>query len=251
MADGVQITSGSGTTIATDQVTDGTLGTGIQVQYVKLMDGTIDSVNKGIIDSSGRLATLATQTGTWTVQPGNSANTTPWLMQPSDGTHSAAVDASHGLKVLAYIDSSSVNANGQATMANSAPVVISSNQATLAIAADTSQIANGASGTMLTQTGAAPTFSTSGAHTVVALVSSKKIRILSAWITVNGAVNFNFQSHTTTATKTGLTYCAAAGDGLVLPFNPLGWFDTVAGEALDINLSGSVAVDGYINYVAV
>jgi hypothetical protein len=28
------------------------------------------------------------QHGTWTVQPGNTANTTPWLVQPSDGTHS-------------------------------------------------------------------------------------------------------------------------------------------------------------------
>lgn len=29
---------------------------------------------------------LATQSGTWTVQPGNTANTTPWLMQPVGGT---------------------------------------------------------------------------------------------------------------------------------------------------------------------
>src|SRR6266566_4976660 len=30
---------------------------------------------------------LATQSGTWTVQPGNTANTTPWLAKPHDGTN--------------------------------------------------------------------------------------------------------------------------------------------------------------------
>ena len=33
------------------------------------------------------------QSGTWTVQPGNTANTTPWLIRPSDGTNSAAIKA--------------------------------------------------------------------------------------------------------------------------------------------------------------
>ena len=33
---------------------------------------------------------LATQSGTWTVQPGNTANTTPWLVTPVAGTTNAA-----------------------------------------------------------------------------------------------------------------------------------------------------------------
>lgn len=45
MADGVDITAGSGTKIGTDQVVDGTLGT-VHVQYVKLMDGTLDGTGK-------------------------------------------------------------------------------------------------------------------------------------------------------------------------------------------------------------
>jgi hypothetical protein len=32
-------------------------------------------------------AANATQAGTWTVQPGNTANTTPWLVKPHDGTN--------------------------------------------------------------------------------------------------------------------------------------------------------------------
>jgi hypothetical protein len=35
----------------------------------------------------------STQSGTWTVQPGNTANTTPWLTRLSDGTNSAAIKA--------------------------------------------------------------------------------------------------------------------------------------------------------------
>ena len=52
MSDNVQITSGTGTSIAADELVDGTLGT-VKVQYVKLMDGTIDGTTKGVIGSNG------------------------------------------------------------------------------------------------------------------------------------------------------------------------------------------------------
>jgi hypothetical protein len=42
---------------------------------------------------------LATQSGTWTVQPGNTANTTPWLATINQGGNSATVTASNALKV--------------------------------------------------------------------------------------------------------------------------------------------------------
>jgi hypothetical protein len=42
---------------------------------------------------------LATQSGTWTVQPGNTANTTPWLTSISQGGNTAAVNASSQLSV--------------------------------------------------------------------------------------------------------------------------------------------------------
>lgn len=46
---------------------------------------------------SGTVA--ATQSGTWTVQPGNTANTTPWLTTINQGGNSASVSASNALKV--------------------------------------------------------------------------------------------------------------------------------------------------------
>jgi hypothetical protein len=46
---------------------------------------------------SGTIA--ATQSGTWTVQPGNTANTTPWLTTINQGGNSAAVTGANALKV--------------------------------------------------------------------------------------------------------------------------------------------------------
>lgn len=48
MADNVAVTAGSGTNIAADEVTDGTLGS-VKVQYVKIMDGTLDGTAKATV----------------------------------------------------------------------------------------------------------------------------------------------------------------------------------------------------------
>lgn len=127
MADNVAVTAGSGTTIAADEVVDGTLGT-VKVQFVKLMDGTLDGTNKLVIDASGRVTVNGVQSGTWTVQPGNTANTTPWLMRPSDGTNNVTVKAGStgsaaASDVAMVVTVRDQNANGRNTPANSTPVV--------------------------------------------------------------------------------------------------------------------------------
>lgn len=53
--------------------------------------GTTTQPVSGTVGISGTVA--ATQSGTWTVQPGNTANTTPWLIRPSDGTNNVNVKA--------------------------------------------------------------------------------------------------------------------------------------------------------------
>lgn len=99
----------------------------------------------------------ATQSGTWTVQPGNTANTTPWLTTINQGGNSATVTAANALKVdgsaVTQPVSGTVTANqggapwsqnitqvggsavtlGQKTMANSFPVVISSDQTVIPV----------------------------------------------------------------------------------------------------------------------
>ena len=55
MSDGVDLTNPAGVAAA-DEVTDATLGL-VKVQYVKFMDGTLDSTNKAIVDSNGAFRT--------------------------------------------------------------------------------------------------------------------------------------------------------------------------------------------------
>lgn len=129
-------------------------------------------------------------------------------------------------------------------------VTVASDNTPFQVAAsnETSSIYNGT--TALTPLFSAIVASSSGATTIIALVSSKKIRVLAMELTASGAVNVKWQSHVTPTDLTGLAYFAANG-GYVLPYNPVGWFQTVSGEALDINLSGAVAVGGSITYVTV
>lgn len=94
------------------------------------------------------------------------------------------------------------------------------------------------------------TISVSATGTLVALVSAKKIRVLSYVLVANGAVNVKFQSHVTPTDKTGLFYLIA-NTGVSSGYSPVGHFESIAGEALDLNLSASVAVGGHLTYVEV
>lgn len=85
---------------------------------------------------------------------------------------------------------------------------------------------------------------------VVAAVTSKKIRVLSYQLSYSGTVNAKWQSHVTPTDLSGLLY-GVAGSIVNSGFSPLGHFETIAGEALDLNLSGSVAVGGHLTYIEV
>jgi hypothetical protein len=81
MADNVTL-PGSGAVVATDEVTDGTLGT-VQVQYMKLMDGTLNSTNKAFVNSAGELAIVASGEAA----SGAAVSGNPVLIGGSDGTN--------------------------------------------------------------------------------------------------------------------------------------------------------------------
>lgn len=92
--------------------------------------------------------------------------------------------------------------------------------------------------------------STSGNNTIVAAVTSKKIRVVAAQLTSNGTVNAKWQSGAGGTDVTGLAYLVA-NTGYVLPYNPVGWFETASNTLLNLNLSGAVAVGGSITYIEV
>jgi hypothetical protein len=233
MPENVQITPGTGDTVAADQVTDGTLGTA-KVQYVKLMDAAIGGTTKAGVSGDG----LATKGKLW------------------DGTNIAAVKAASTAPaasdpaLVVALSPNAINANGATVAANSAPVVLATNQATLAVAQDTSQLAVGLSGTMATPIKVKISVAAATTTTLVAAVASKKIRVVAMYMISTGANTVNLQSHTTTSNSDGLPAYAANG-GIVLNYNPIGWFDTVAGEALDMVTSAASQVSGQLAYVAV
>lgn len=92
--------------------------------------------------------------------------------------------------------------------------------------------------------------SASGNNTLVAAVTSKKLRVLAYNFIANGTVNAKFQSGASGTDLTGLKYCVANG-GICAPFNPLGWFETAAGVLLNMNLSAAIAVGGELVYLEV
>lgn len=85
-----------------------------------------------------------------------------------------------------------------------------------------------------------------GANTLVAAVSGKKIRLLSAHMVSVGANSAKFVSG---STDIGGTFAFAANGGMVLDFNEHGWYETAAGEALVLNLSAATAVGISFQYM--
>lgn len=171
------------------------------------------------------------------------------VVQTSYGSGNAAVKITNPLRLIDNSTGSSLSITNGAAAVTVANVVQVSQTSAVVSTDDTSAVYNGV-GVTLTPKFAKVTASSSGATQVVAAVSSKKIRVLSISIVCNGAVNVKFQSHVTPTDISGLHYFAANG-GMVMPYNKVGWFETVAGEALDINLSGAVAVGGTVTYVEV
>lgn len=144
-----------------------------------------------------------------------------------------------------------LNSNGQAVMAQSAPVTIASDHS--AVRTTTGQRIDAV---FNDQTALVPKFaviscSTLGNNTIVAAVTSKKIRVLGYNLMGNGAVNVKFQSGASGGDITGLKYIAGAGGGICAPYNPVGWFETTAGVLLNLNLSAAIAVGGELVYVEV
>lgn len=90
----------------------------------------------------------------------------------------------------------------------------------------------------------------SGNNTVVAAVAGKKIRVLGYKLSAVGTVNAKWQSAAGGTDLTGLNYMVA-NTQVVVPYNPAGWFETIAGELLNLNLSAAIAVGGELVYVEI
>ncbi len=192
-----------------------------------------------------------------TASAGTNLNTSALALE-SGGNLATIAGAVSASKVNVVIASGTVTTVSTVTAVTTVSTVTAVTAITNALPAGTNllgkvsnaqQVANLYNGTTAVTPQYAPiTASSSGATTVVAAVSGKTIYVLRWSLSANGNVNVNWQSHTTTGTATGLHYLtqyASAGGA----YCPAGIFATASGEALDINLSASVAVGGELTYV--
>ena len=167
----------------------------------------------------------------------------------------AGVTSSGTLRVVLPTDQSVIPVSD-----NSGSLTVDQSRTSSSIEASLSTDAIMAAGTALTPKFAKISCSTSGENTLVAAVTSKKIRVLSLALTVVGtALSIYFKdgaagtaifadgTNPIPLDKTGAT---GAG-GLVLGFNPTGWMQSASGAALILNLSTAQAVAGALTYVEV
>jgi hypothetical protein len=108
--------------------------------------------------------------------------------------------------------------------------------------------------TLLTPKFAAIAAATSGNNTLVTNPNAgKKIRVLAMMIVAGAAGNIYFTSDTGTVIFGGSTnkINLAANGGFVLPFNPVGWFETAADADLTMNASSTGPFSGGLVYVEV
>lgn len=113
---------------------------------------------------------------------------------------------------------------------------------------ETSQMT--AAGTVVTPKFAIIDGATSGDNTLVAAVTSKKIRVLALFVVSAGTVNVRFESGAGGTALTGQMNLIA-NTGFSLSYNPVGWFETASNTLLNMELSAAVSVDGSLVYIEV
>jgi hypothetical protein len=113
---------------------------------------------------------------------------------------------------------------------------------------ETSTIYNGT--TALTPKFAIIDAATSGDNTLLAAVTSKKIRVHALWLVAAGTVNVRFESGAGGTALSGQANLVA-NTGFVLDWNPAGWFETASNTLLNLELSAAISCDGGFLYTEV
>lgn len=90
------------------------------------------------------------------------------------------------------------------------------------------------------------TSASSGANQIVAAVAGMRYRVLSVVAVATAANSIKFQS---ASTDISATWPLGANGGFVLPFNEHGWFETNAGEALNVNFSAATSTGVQVHYI--
>lgn len=106
-------------------------------------------------------------------------------------------------------------------------------------------------GTARTPVFAAIDAATSGDNTLVAAAGAgNKVRVHQLLLVAAGTVNARFESGAGGTALSGQMNLVA-NTGFVLPYSPIGWFETAANTLLNLELSAAVSVDGVLAYTVV
>lgn len=85
---------------------------------------------------------------------------------------------------------------------------------------------------------------------VAAAAAGVKIRVVGGFLVNTTAQSITFKSGAGGTAITGPLPLGALGQ-LVLPFNPMGYFETAAATLLELSLSGGTQIGGTLQYVTV
>jgi len=144
--------------------------------------------------------------------------------------------------------------NGKITTCNTGAVTVSTQPVrdrltdNVGVAIQTDVILNDT--TALTPKFKSISASSSGDNTLVSAVASKKIRVLSLVLIADDEVDVRFESGASGTALSG-QMALTTNTGFVLPFNPVGWFETASNTLLNLELSDAVGVNGCLTYVEV
>jgi hypothetical protein len=131
----MNVKDAAGSTVAVEKpLTPGQATMANSRPVVLASDQSALTVASHAVTNAGTFAVQAAQSGTWTVQPGNTANTTAWKMQLYDGTTALPILAgSSGAPATSApalaVSVRDVNPNGPAAASSSSPVVAQGQQA--------------------------------------------------------------------------------------------------------------------------
>jgi hypothetical protein len=91
---------------------------------------------------------------------------------------------------------------------------------------------------------------TLGDNTLLGAQTAKKIRVMQIAFSVNADTDLYFADGAGTVIYGGSSnkQSIAAKSGFVLPFSPIGWFETAASQLLKLNLSAANKATGVLAY---
>jgi len=260
-------------TVAATQSGTWNVGTVTTLTSVTNPVAVTDNSGSLTVDDGGSSLTVdgtvaATQSGSWTVTA-NAGTGTLTTTNSSIGTGGSAAPTaatqigakvSTNMQVLTgtntapgfYALHCDVRAFGgtigQTIASLSMPVAIASDQSVIPTSQDSATLYAGT--TALTPKFAVISASSSGDTSVIAAVTSKKIRVIRYSLSANGNVSAYFRSGAGGTAISGVKYMTQYG-GAGGTYCPQGIFETGSNTALVINLNGAIAVSGEITYLEV